>query len=215
MSCTIHNRTLLEERDTFRNCLPCRDTLKRNLMFTKKVRENYRNKTQLPVDNDVNVMRIIERLCSIPNDSKCCSYVWRFRRVHELHGIAVDCVAKKLCIDTRHSSFDVELTNISRLDDWMANNMDANFHRAFDTCWHEDFGSQVGHIDSRTERWSRSVRRSHSVDSVHHDVVPAIFCSIVSASMSVNTPVAWEKGRHASRTWEMSGAIEESEIGKH
>lgn len=73
-------------------------------------------------------MRIVERLSSIPNDSKCRCDVGRFRDVHEFHRVAVNCVTKELSIHTGNSPFDVELTHISGLDDGMPNHVDTNFN---------------------------------------------------------------------------------------
>ena len=159
-------------------------------------------------------MWIVKGLSSVPNDSKCRSDVGRLWRVHELHWIAINRVAKELCIDAWDSSFDIKLTDVSCLYDRMTNDVHSNFHGSLNASWNENLRAQVCHIDGRTESGARSIWRSHSIHSIHHDVVSTIFRRVMCASMRVHTPIAWKERRHTSSTWKMSRAIEECEVGE-
>lgn len=162
----------------------------------------------------MNVVRIVERLRAIPNDGKCCGDVRRFRRVHELHRVAVDGVAEQLRIDTWNASLDVELTNVARLNDGVTDYVYSNLNGALDAGRHENFRSQVGDVNRRAKRRSRSVRRAHSIDAIHHDVVATIFSCIVRTAVGVDAPIAWEKRWNAARAREMCWAVKEGEIGE-
>ena len=64
-----------------------------------------------PVDQHVNVVRIVQRLRLAPDDGEGGSDVGRPRRVGELHLVAVDGVAQQLGIHARHPALDVELAD--------------------------------------------------------------------------------------------------------
>ena len=65
----------------------------------------------LPVDKNMNVFRVVQRLGSTPDNSEGSRYVWCSRGVSKFHFVAVDDVTKKLRVNAGHSSLDVELTN--------------------------------------------------------------------------------------------------------
>ena len=64
-----------------------------------------------PVDQHVDVVRVVQGLALAPDHGKRGRHVGRPRRVGELHLVTVDCVAKQLSVDTRHPTLDVELAN--------------------------------------------------------------------------------------------------------
>ena len=64
-----------------------------------------------PVDQDVDVVRVVQRLALAPDHGKRGGHVGRPRGLGELHLVAVDRVGEQLGVDTRHPSLDVELTH--------------------------------------------------------------------------------------------------------
>ena len=64
-----------------------------------------------PVDQHVNVVRIVQRLRLAPDDGEGGSDVGRPRRVGELHLVAVDGVTQQLSIHTGHPALNVELAD--------------------------------------------------------------------------------------------------------
>ena len=64
-----------------------------------------------PVDQHVDVVRVVQRLALAPDHGEGGGHVGRPRGVGELHLVAVDRVGEQLGIDTRHPSLDVELTH--------------------------------------------------------------------------------------------------------
>ena len=64
-----------------------------------------------PVDQHVNVVRIVQRLRLAPDDGKGGGDVGCPRRVGELHLVAVDGVTQQLSIHTGHPALNVELAD--------------------------------------------------------------------------------------------------------
>ena len=64
-----------------------------------------------PVDQHVNVVRIVQRLRLAPDDGEGGGDVGRPRRVGELHLVAVDGVTQQLSIHTGHPTLYVELAD--------------------------------------------------------------------------------------------------------
>ena len=67
-----------------------------------------------PVDQHVDVVRVVKGLRLAPDDGKGGGDVGRPRGVRELHLVAVDGVAQQLGIHARHPALDVELTDKPR-----------------------------------------------------------------------------------------------------
>ena len=64
-----------------------------------------------PVDQHVDVVRIVQRLRLAPDDCEGGRDVGRPGRVGELHLVAVDGVAQQLSIHARHPTLNVELAD--------------------------------------------------------------------------------------------------------
>lgn len=63
------------------------------------------------------IVRVIKGLGTAPDDGKGGGDVGGAARVRELHRVAVDRVAKQLCVNTRHPALNVELAHEARLHD--------------------------------------------------------------------------------------------------
>ena len=64
-----------------------------------------------PVDQHVDVVRVVQGLPLAPDDGKGGGDVGRPGGVGELHLVAVDGVGQELGVHTRHPTLDVELTH--------------------------------------------------------------------------------------------------------
>ena len=89
-----------------------------------------------PVDEDVDVVGIVERFGSAPDDGERGGDVGRSGRVGELHVVAVDDVAEQLGANVRHPPFHIELADEIRLHDELGNVLHFDFDALFDAVRH-------------------------------------------------------------------------------
>lgn len=91
-----------------------------------------------PVNENVDVVGVVERFGSAPNDGEGGRYVGRPRRISKLHVVTVNDVAQQLGTDVRHASFDVELADEIRLDDKLGNVFHFDFDALLDAVRHQN-----------------------------------------------------------------------------
>lgn len=84
-------------------------------------------------ERTVNVIGVIQRLRSSPDDGECSCDVRGSGCVRELHGITVDCVGNEVCVHARDTAFNVELTYKSCLHYELSDNVDFHAYCFFDS----------------------------------------------------------------------------------
>lgn len=100
----------------------------------------------------MDVVGIVERFGSAPDDGERGRDVGRSRRVGELHVVAVDDVAEELGADVSHPALNVELADEIGLDNELGNVLHFDFDALLDAVRDENFGRDAGRrVDSRTE----------------------------------------------------------------
>ena len=125
------------------------------------------------VNEDVNVVRIVQRFGSAPDDGERGRDVGSPRRIRKLHVVAVNNVAQQLGPHVRHAAFDVELANEIRLHDKLGNILNFNFDALLDAVRDEDFRRYAGRrVDARTKARTTSDARPDSLqNSIQSDEI--------------------------------------------
>ena len=137
-----------------------------------------------PVDQHVDVVRVVQRLALAPDDSEGGGDVGGPGGVGELHLVTVDGVAQQLGVDAGHPALDVELADEPGLDDELGDvvhlHPDALLKAGADQYLRRP--SSRG-IHPGTEGGAGPDAGADPVYSRHQDVVTTVLGSVVSASV--------------------------------
>ena len=140
-----------------------------------------------PVDQHVDVVRVVQRLALAPDNGEGGGDVGRPGGVGELHLVTVDGVAQQLGVDTRHPALDVELADEASLDNELGDVVHFDPDALLEAGADQDLRSPTRRgVNSRTESRSRPDARSDPVYSCDEDVVTAVLRGVVSASVPWN-----------------------------
>ena len=140
-----------------------------------------------PVDQHVDVVRVVQRLALAPDNGEGGGDVGRPGGVGELHLVTVDGVTQQLGVHTGHPALDVELADEPGLDDELGDVVDLYPDALLEAGADQDLRSSTRRgVNSRTESRSRPDARSDPVYSCDEDVVTAVLRGVVSASVPWN-----------------------------
>ena len=141
-----------------------------------------------PVDQHVDVVRVVKRLRLAPDDGKGGGDVGRPRGVRELHLVAVDGVAQQLGVHAGHPALDVELADEPGLDDELGDVVDLHPDALLKAGADQDLRSPSGRgVNAGTEGGAGPDAGSDPVDAGDENVVPAVLRGVVSAAVPWNS----------------------------